>query len=698
VPPVGVSGVLGEGSIMHVLGTFWNGLMSFAATMAPTALDLYVAPDGRDAWSGTLAAANAAGDDGPFASLERARDEIRKRREAGTLAPGPVTVHLRGGRYWREKTFELTAADSGSGDSPVVYRAFRNERPRLIGGREIRDWRPVTDADVLERLDRSARGKVLVADLRAAGVTDYGRMSGRGFGRPVTPAGLELFFEDRPMPIARWPNDGYARIVDVPAGQQGGKFTYDGDRPARWIKAEDPWVHGFWTWDWAESYEKVKSIDPQKREIATEPPHGVYGYTKGKRFYALNLLEELDAPGEWFLDRKTGRLYFWPPQRRGDADGTAIVSVLTHGLSLRDVSHVTIAGLTLEALRGNGVIIHGGAHNLVSGCTLRNIGNLAVVIEGAAHSGVRDCDVSETGDGGISLSGGDRRSLSAGGLFAENNHIWNFSRWDKTYRPAVSVNGVGQRVANNLMHGSPHMAVGLGGNEHLIEYNEIHDVCRECDDVGAFYMGRDWTQRGNVVRFNYFHDLGGVHGGVGSMAVYLDDWTSGTTVFGNICVRAGRAVLIGGGRDNRVENNVFVDCTPAVHIDQRGLGWARSYFDGRDNTLVDRLNAVPYRQPPWSTRYPELLTLYDDEPARAKGNAVVRNICVGGRWLDLLDGLKEQDVVLKDNLVDQDPGFVDAANHDYRLKENSPALRLGFQQIPIERIGLKRSPGRRYRD
>jgi hypothetical protein len=326
----------------------------------------------------------------------------------------------------------------------------------------------------------------------------------------------------------------------------------------------------------------------------------------------------------------------------------------------------------------------------VLNCAFRNVGNSAVAMNGGTDNGVDGCDISEVGDGGISLVSGDRQTLTSGNGFVKNNHIWRFSRWAKTYAPAISVQGVGNRVAHNLIHDSPHMGILLGGNEHVIEYNELHTICMETDDVGAFYMGRDWTARGNVIRYNYFHDLGTYHSHVGAMAVYLDDWSSGTTVYGNVCVRAGRAVLVGGGRNNTIENNIFVDCTPAVHVDSRGLGWAKNYFDGKTNTLIERLNAIPYRQPPWSTRYPELLTLYEDEPALAKYNRIERNICVGGRWLDLLDKLTDKVVLLKDNLVGKDPQFVDAEKRDFRLREDSPAHKLGFKPIPFEKIGLQR--------
>lgn len=664
-------------------------LLLFAHTA--NAADFYVAPNGRDAWSGRHADPKPDLTDGPFATLERAREAIRALKSAG-LKPESNLVFLRGGSYTLTNTFILTSRDSGSAAAPVIFRNYRDENVVLSGGKRLKGFQRVTDASTLARLSENASGQLWHVDLAKNGVTNFGEVAFAG-KRP------ELFFQDQPMTLARWPNEGFARVASVVGGQpitshgiKGdaiGKFTFEGEHPKRWAQESDVWLHGYWFWDWADAHQRIKTIDPDPKIIELQPPNHGYGYRAGQRYYALNLLSELDAPGEWYLDREQGKLYFWPS---ADLEkNEPALSVLPTLISLRDASWITIQGLVLEATRGTAVTLDGGHENRIAACVIRNTGSWAVTINGGSSNGVVGCDIYRTGEGGISLTGGDRKTLTPSGHFAVNNHLFQFGRLFRTYKPAVGVNGVGVRVAHNLIHDGPHNGILLGGNDHAIEFNEIYDVCYETGDVGAFYMGRDWTARGTMIRHNFFHDISGP-GLHGAMAVYLDDAASGIAVYGNIFYRAGRAAFIGGGRDNTVENNIFVECNPAVHVDARGLNWMRDHVEG-NGTLPTRLAEMPYTQPPWSKRFPQLLSILNDEPGAPKGNVVARNISMGGKWLNLEKAAAPL-VKFVDNLADQDPKFADAAALDFRLREDSPAWQLGFKKIPVERIGLYQDESR----
>jgi hypothetical protein len=671
----------------------WLALCGAAIALAAPR-NLYVSTTGNDSSSGTLRR--------PFRTLERARDAARR---AGA---GGVTVFVRGGDYYLSQAFQLSRADSGTEAHPVVYRNYGNEPVRLLGGRLLREWRPVIEKAILERLPPEARSHVVVCDLHSAGIDSYGEMQSRGFSRPTAPSHPELFFQGRRMTVARWPNEGFTEIAapgdpSAPQDEHGGilgrkefGFVYAGDRPRNWKPSADIWVHGYWAWDWANSYERVASIDVEKRLVRTAAPYAVYGFRKGQPFYFLNILEELDLPGEYYLDRDAGRLYFWPPAPT-NAGETALSLTSETLVNVREASYLTLRGLTLEYGRGRGIEVHGGEQVRILGCTIRNVGNQGVIVVGGREHLVAGCDIYQTGDGGIELDGGDRRTLTPASHAAVNNHIHHIAEWSRTYQPGILISGVGNRARNNLIHDGPHNGILIHGNDHLIEFNELHHLCLETGDVGAFYIGRDYTERGNAVRHNFFHHLGG-RGSIGSMAVYLDDCASGVEVYGNIFYKTTRSAFIGGGRDNSVENNIFVDSKPAVDIDGRGLDPKPVWHDMVYKTMKERLEAMNYLAPPYSTRYPAILSLEKAYQSQVgippTGNRVVRNIVKGenaanGKWLRIGWRAKPEIIEIHDNLAGEDPLFVDESKMDFRPRPESPAWKLGFKPIPVEKIGLQ---------
>ncbi|MBT3374713.1 MAG: hypothetical protein HN742_28595 [Lentisphaerae bacterium] len=643
------------------------------------AADLYVSPAGNDAWSGTLPDTSAAGNDGPFRTLERAKTEVRKLKVSDA-----VTVELRAGTYELTTCFTLTTKDSGTAEAPVTYRAQPGAVVRLLGGKRVSDLTPVTDPTILEMLPADARKRVFQANLRAQGLSDY--------GQPVE-GGMEVFFDAQPMTLSRWPNDDFTRIVkmvgeaskwDRGMTHRVGKWVYDGDRPTRWAKEKDVWVHGYWFFDWATQRHRIKAIDTESRTLEVHPPYHGYGYRKGKWYYAYNLLSEIDSPGEWYMDRDAGILYFWPPKAVDSCD--TIVSVLPTLIAFDKASHITLHGLLLEGSRGTAVSVSGGASNRIVACTMRNLGGWAVRVGGGKNHGVIGCDISATGQGGIYLSGGDRKSLEPASHFAENNHIHHYARIRRMGQPGIGLQGVGSRASHNLIHNAPHQAMNFGGNDHIIEFNEMHSVCFESNDAGAIYAGRNWTMRGNILRHNYLHHINGFEGR-GCVGVYLDDSFSSAHIHGNVFYKVTRATMIGGGRDTTIENNIFVDCTPAVHVDARGVGWANRYIvPGGGWHMQKKLADVPYQAAPW-TKYPNLAGILEDEPYLPKHNVVARNIFVGGKW-DGIRGKAKPLVILEGNMIDEDVGFVDLTKDDLRLREDSPAYAKGFVRIPFDKIGL----------
>ncbi|MBL7102701.1 MAG: right-handed parallel beta-helix repeat-containing protein [Bacteroidales bacterium] len=703
---------------------------------------LFIAPLGNDSWSGKLAEPNKNETDGPYATFQKAQETIRELKKTGKLPAVGITVYVREGNYSISKAIKLTTEDSGEKNAPITWRSYPGERVVFSGGKTISGFTKIKDAEILKRIEKPYHDSILVCDPARAGLkpmelTFHSRK----------PLAMELFFNGKAMTLARYPNEGWLKIAtvpqfgteliyegnlphkrfDIPVGRHYGRFTYESNRPEYW-QTEDIWMHGYWSWDWSETYNKIEKIDTEKKEIYPAAPYNGTGYTKGQRFYFLNVLEELDSPGEYYINRKTGKLYFFPPENINKAEVT--VSVMEEPFFvLENTSYLNIEAITFKCSRTTAVRIIGGNSNKIAGCVFRNLGNTAVIIDSGKKNGILSCDIYGIAGCGIQLTGGDRKTLTPANNYAENNHIYNFGRVFRTYSPAISMNGVGNRLSHNYIHDSPHAGVLFGGNEHILEFNEIHDIAKETGDVGAFYIGRDWTCRGNIIRYNYFHHLfgPGLHG---VRAVYLDDFTSGTTIFGNVFYKAGRAAFIGGGRDNVIENNIFVECEPSVQVDARGLSWAKYFFDKSSkihvSTLFDGMDAVNFNQPPYSEKYPKLLALYDDDPAVPKNNKVIRNVSFGGRFIDLYDGVNFEIIEVKNNLIGdtiilresqetdqsdnfqifqyghvetmekmkgnkfskENPGFEDIAKEKFQLNDNSPAYKLGFKKIPIEKIGL----------
>lgn len=650
--------------------------------LSPT---VYVAPDGDDQGAGTR--------EEPLATLAGARDYNRRHRAAQN---GPLVVEFSAGTYRFSEPVQFDAEDGGTAEQPVIYRAVRGAEVRFTGAVPVGEWQPVTDKAVLARLPEAARGNVMVADLQAQGITDYGKLTPRGFGKSSQLAEAELLYDRVPMALSRWPKKGWLEVSAVDEKNEYVTVTTNG-RIARWVGEKDPWLFAYWHVDWAESYEPLAGIDVAGERLQRDVTCKPYAdkISPGRvRWYGLNLLSELELPGEYYLDRENGRLYFIPPHAGGKAELT-----LASGLvSAKGCSYLSFEGITFEGVRGRVLSFSGTTACGVIGCTIRAAAFNAISMSGS-HNEVYGCDVFDTGEGGISVGGGDRKTLTPGENNVENNHVHHYSRRARTYKTGISIGGCGNRMAHNLVHHGPHMALSAGGNNHIVEYNEIHNAVYESGDAGAYYVGRDWTQRGNILRYNYWHHIMG-SSSFGGMTIYLDDQHCGHTIFGNVFERCNKPVFIGGGDDNKVLNNVFIDSYQSAHLDNRGMGWQKKFTDNPESSIHKGLRAMPYQGEVWAAAYPELVNILDDDPGVPKRNVFARNISCGGSWDSINKTVIGLQTVENNIIHDDDKTWAMLKKDkwgrllDLRFKDGAAVAAIGFEPIPVQKIGLYEDPRR----
>lgn len=660
-------------------------------TRPTPAVTLHVSTQGSDDAPGTAAK--------PFATLERGRAEIRALKTKGPLPAGGVLVVIHGGTYAVTETFRLAGEDSGTADAPIRYVAAPGETPVFTGGQSVGGWRPLDESDAWPLLPADYRSQVWIADLAAAGIDTVlplelgGAGSGRGSG---THPAHELFFNRSAMPMARGPNEGFLHIKDVavPDGTKGydrtgsmtGRFFYEGDLPAKWVHEPDLLLYGYWFWDWADSYERVASIDPERGLITLEQPWHQYGYSIGAPFYAVNALSELDAPGEWFLDRARKIILFYPPSdpTKAEIELSLIAEPL---LEMTDVSHVRFEGITWDLGAADAIRLEGGEHCLFAGCTVTRFAGDAISIQGGRNHGLLSCDISSMGRGGVVMSGGDRRTLTPGGHFMENCDIQDLSRIDHTYTPAVHVSGVGHRIVRNRLHDILSSAMRVDGNDHLIAYNEVFNVVTESDDQGGADMWGDPTYLGNRFLFNYWHDIGNAPSSpdapnLGRNGIRLDDAISGTLIYGNIFERASSGtfggVQIHGGTANVVANNLFIDCPIGVSFQpwetQRWRDWVTQRLDAARDTIDPEL---------YTQRYPAFAGLLENpDTNRVSGNASLR--------CETFLRHAPAPTIATDN-----DAILDAS---FSLKSAPPVLTVaGLNPIPFGEIGLYEDAWRRLK-
>ena len=610
----------------------------------------YVAVNGSDSADGSFEA--------PFATIGKAQEAVRELKKSSGLPDGGVSVYIRGGDYNVTKNpIKFTEEDSGTENAPIVYKAYGNEKVSIDGGIKIpgTEFQKVTDKETLERFQSAkAKKNIVYADLNKYMTKEelkrkgkYGSLEYEAFEIGEDNAegaipGYGVFVEDYAYIPARWPNrtddgfDVYTTIGDViSAGNSDFAtdglpiFKYTDSRVENWKSYKDASV--FINQGWLAGLTRIEEINKDEKTVTLK--HKIRSAVdKDEEFYYFNVLDELDVPGEYYIDTDTGYLYMYPTEAlKNQSVGIGLLGEEWDDaiISFDHASYITLSNLMVELSRASGIHLLGGENIEIVNCDVRNVGyhgiandiiplnmcgNGDVTCRGAGYGFYREMfpevygeeqkktydenkafnysiintRVKNTGADGIKLSGGDRFTLERCNHVIDNCDISNVGTFHRMLSSGIQLKGVGFTVRNSTVHNVPGAAMRFGLNDSIIEYNEFYDCVRESYDMGILYTNNfsACVSEGTEIRYNYFHDVPKTLPTVGAyvnglsmgnqtrlqfkFGVYNDSATSSLTVHHNLFADMPVA-LFPGVTDNRWKDNIFVNVDKPMWINTQNM-------------------------------------------------------------------------------------------------------------------------------
>ncbi len=552
--------------------------------------------------------------DGPVKTLLAARDAVRAQRQSG--AEGKAIIRVKAGRYELTQPLILEAQDSdlqilGTGDAV------------FLGSQVVTDF-SMHDEHILK--------------------ADVSKMITKGVKY------RQLLLDDERLTLARWPNfdpanplyGGWAFLDEMPkalpADHAWKSEAYVSAKDVRsWAHPEDVEIDVFAQYGWWNFVLPVKSLDATTRKLTLAKPCG-YDLHPHNRFHFQNAFEELDSPGEWFLDARTSTLYLWPSAPMKKQEIRLVTSPGFVRLA-EGTKHVIIERLRFIGSMENAITFNKTEDCSVRGCVFKNVSGFsgsAISINGGFDNEALSNDISGSGSNGISLNGGDRPTLTACENKAINNHIHHLGVYNKN-ACGVAASGVGITISHNLIHDGPRMGVQMSGNNIIVEYNHLHHLVLETQDGAAIYTGgRDWIgSRGSVWRYNRIHDIIGCGQEKEGLKVpwftfglYPDDNTGGVDIIGNLVYRCEwTPIHMHNSRDCLVENNIFA-MGNKFQFDLHGWTKDQHYWIDHGPTMIKGYESV-VDQPAWqSMRGMELhpKDAFREDGTMMSGDIVQRNI------------------------------------------------------------------------
>jgi len=702
---------------------------------------IYVSADGNDSGNGNF--------NNPVRTLEKALELAAARENKEEK----IEICMRGGVYHVSNTIAIL--DSYNRYAPLRICAYRNEKAVLNAGFDI----PLSDMETADEeftgavIDTPAEGKILQYSLKDAGISDYGEISLRGhLISEEKEAQAELSFNGEVQKLAGWPNNGYTGLI-APASYgkrnkagivNGCSFTVDYDRPSLWSKADQAWLAGTLGPNYEFDYYPVSRFDNDEKRVYLSKGT-VEKYYTDPYYRFENIPEELDAPGEYYIDREKGMLYFYPPE---DAPANSVLTVTmpTPTLSwngkapnsmfrLENCKDITFENLTLKGGRGSAVTGKNNSNIRFINCDVNSFGENGIRLDYSTDITVQNCRIHDVGQDGIQFTNcGDYIKLIPNNNLVENNEIYNFARLERSYKAGINFGyrSVGASARNNHIYNGPHAGMIFYGVNNEIYGNEFNNLVTEFNDMDALYANNScypW-ERGNKVHGNYFHDIGqssmnGRHQ-INVRAIRTDNKGCGLNIYENLFYRIGDGgngrgnngigAITAEGTRNKIYNNLFVDCNETytntlkyMEIDtaEDGTLYPDTVINSSGDEVANTINGASVKDlkkqmetylPVYGKQFPELYNYFHEHPHMSKTNEFKNNMIINIAFpLSTYNGAQDAEGFRgSDKLVeaygnyvsDKNPGFISYSDGNLELSPQAAALVEGIPNFNMDSFGI----------
>lgn len=690
----------------------------------------------------------------PLRTLEKAIDVANEMREDSDKL---IEILLREGTYSVTNTIKII--NSQKDDSLLKISAYQDEKVTINAGVDIPlSAMNIADSDFTNAIiDKPNAGSVLQYNLKDAQIEDFGEISLRGhLISDEKEAQAELSLNGEVQKLAGWPNGEYTGLIKPIDSNEYGKRTKSGiangcsfkvnyDRPSQWSKPEQAWLSGTIGPNYEFDYYPVSRFDSKEKRVYLSRGALEKYYTEP--YYRFeNVPEELDEPGEYYIDRQSGMLYFYPPE---DAPKDSVLTI-TMSTPTLDVSrkapnsmfrienskNIVFENLIFKGGRGSAITGKNNSNIKFINCEINSFGENGIRFDASTDITISDCKIHDVGqDGILFVSCGNYQTLSPSNIVVSNNDIYNFARLERSYKTGIDFGYrcVGATAANNHIHNGPHAGMIFYGVNNDIYGNEFDHLVTEFSDMDALYCNNSsypW-ERGNKIHNNYFHDIGkssmnGRHQ-INVRAIRTDNRGCGLNIYENLFYNIGDGgngngnngigAITAEGTRNRIFNNLFVDCNEAyfntlqykeIETADDGTLYPDTIINSSGVEVANTINGAKVADlkkqmekylPVYGKQFPELHNYFYEHPNMSKTNEFKNNMIINiAIPLSNFNGTQNEEgfrgsqmlTAASGNYVStSDPGFVSYDNGNLELSSSATSLVEGLPKFEMSSFGIQ---------